>query len=222
MVPAEIGSDLGTDYDWKLRTTEQEFLDGHTVSLNQGKALGGGTILNGMVWTRSSEKDYDVWENLNYDGSQPTKYCWRWADLLPYFLKVRLDEGSATSEADHAHRANRAKLSHQIVRRLSVKHSASNPIWMFMAPTALFRLDFRIFFMSKMVWLFIPHSWYCPCIRDSFIVLTCRSEFSQRHETDGGACPFRTQQWDHRRSLHCTVKHICTKSVPLRWPRGVP
>lgn len=90
MVPAAIGQDLGTDYDWLLQTTEQEFLDGHTVTLNQGKVLGGGTVLNGMVWTRSSARDYDVWADLNNKQSAPaqTKYSWRWADLLPYFQKV--------------------------------------------------------------------------------------------------------------------------------------
>lgn len=93
MVPAEIGYDLNTDYDWMLNTAEQEFLDGQTVRLNQGKVVGGGTVLNGLVWTRSSAKDYDVWENLNLLQAQVTKYCWRWADLLPYFEKVRLRQG---------------------------------------------------------------------------------------------------------------------------------
>lgn len=90
MVPAEIGVDLGTEYDWMFDTTNQEFLNGQTVRLNQGKAVGGGTILNGMVWTRSSAKDYDLWEDLNYDPTQSTQYCWRWADMLPYFEKVSL------------------------------------------------------------------------------------------------------------------------------------
>ncbi|CAN8102961.1 unnamed protein product [Discula destructiva] len=89
MVPAEIGRDVGSNYDWKLRTTEQEFLDGHTVSLNQGKVMGGSTVLNGMVWTRSSARDYDVWADLNDDqtSGETAKYSWRWADLLPYFQK---------------------------------------------------------------------------------------------------------------------------------------
>lgn len=90
MVPAEIGVDLGTEYDWQLDTTNQEFLSGQTVRLNQGKAVGGGTILNGLVWTRSSAKDYDLWEDLNYDPTSSTQYCWRWEDMLPYFEKVRL------------------------------------------------------------------------------------------------------------------------------------
>lgn len=95
MVPAEIGADLGTDYDWQLHTAQQEFLDGHTVTLNQGKVLGGGTILNGMVWTRSSSRDYDVWADLNDQQSsgQAPEYTWRWADLLPYFEKVSESQG---------------------------------------------------------------------------------------------------------------------------------
>jgi len=50
--------------------------------------VGGGTILNGMVWTRSSARDYDVWADLNENSTQAAKYSWRWADLLPYFKKV--------------------------------------------------------------------------------------------------------------------------------------
>ncbi|KAJ4390639.1 hypothetical protein N0V93_004237 [Gnomoniopsis smithogilvyi] len=85
VVPAYIGSDLGTSYDWMLDTTEQEGLNGQKVRLNQGKVVGGGTVLNGMVWTRSSVKDYDLWEDLNNDSS--TQYSWRWPDMLPYFEK---------------------------------------------------------------------------------------------------------------------------------------
>lgn len=93
MVPAEIGEDLGTAYDWQLLTTEQEYLDGHTVRINQGKVVGGGTVLNGMVWTHSSARDYDVWADLNENATQTAKYSWRWADLLPYFKKVSLGWG---------------------------------------------------------------------------------------------------------------------------------
>lgn len=93
MVPSEIGADLGTTYDWLLRTAEQEYLDGQTVLINQGKVVGGGTILNGMVWTRGSSSDYDSWDDLNANasGGMP-RYGWRWTDLLPYFEKVRTDE----------------------------------------------------------------------------------------------------------------------------------
>lgn len=67
----------------------QEYLNGKEVTINQGKVLGGGTVLNGMVWTRGSQKDYDSWDDLNTVTSQLKQYDWRWDDIFPYFLKVR-------------------------------------------------------------------------------------------------------------------------------------
>lgn len=87
-MPADIGEDLWTVYDWQLHTVEQEHLDGQEVAFNQGKVVGGGTILNGMVWTRGSAKDYDSWGNLNDVEGQTNQYNWRWNDLVPYFQKV--------------------------------------------------------------------------------------------------------------------------------------
>lgn len=93
-IPAEIGDTLWTDYDWKLRTVSQEFLNNRNVALNQGKVVGGGTILNGMVWTRGSSRDYDAWGDLNDVEGRDNDYNWRWEDLLPYFQKVRLGRRS--------------------------------------------------------------------------------------------------------------------------------
>ncbi|KAL1876497.1 hypothetical protein Daus18300_002741 [Diaporthe australafricana] len=86
-IPAEIGDTLWTDYDWKLQTVEQEYLNNRNVALNQGKVLGGGTVLNGMVWTRGSARDYDAWGDLNHVEGQTNEHNWRWQDLLPYFQK---------------------------------------------------------------------------------------------------------------------------------------
>lgn len=107
-VPAEVGDDLGGVYDWGLQTVEQEFLGGRAVTLNQGKVVGGGTILNGMVWTRGSAKDYEAWDDLNDLKTQPERYRWRWSDLLPYFQKVRDPDHSEStaikkSRADSYH-----------------------------------------------------------------------------------------------------------------------
>lgn len=99
-IPAEIGDILWTDYDWKLRTVQQEHLNNRNVALNQGKVVGGGTILNGMVWTRGSARDYDAWGDLNDVEGRSSEYDWRWEDLLPYFQKSEnftLDVDVATS-----------------------------------------------------------------------------------------------------------------------------
>ncbi|KAH8649948.1 hypothetical protein BX600DRAFT_529023 [Xylariales sp. PMI_506] len=79
--PSGIGSMVGSRYDWNLTTVAQTSLDGNTRSISQGHAVGGGTILNGMIWTRGTQSDYDDWADLGNDG-------WGWDDMLPYFQRV--------------------------------------------------------------------------------------------------------------------------------------
>ncbi|KAK5165242.1 uncharacterized protein LTR77_009340 [Saxophila tyrrhenica] len=79
-IPAFIGNDIGGIYDWNLSTVPQIYLDGVSRSIPQGRALGGGTILNGMLWNRGGQGDYQNWVDLGNPG-------WSWDDLLPYFAK---------------------------------------------------------------------------------------------------------------------------------------
>ena len=79
--PAYVGADVGGDYDWHLATEPQNQLDGNRRPLPQGKVLGGGSILNAMVWNRGGADDYDAWEELGNPG-------WGWEGMLPYFKKV--------------------------------------------------------------------------------------------------------------------------------------
>ena len=80
-----MGSDIGGKYDWNLGTAPQTFLDGQARPFPQGKVLGGGSILNAMVWNRGGADDFDSWERLGNPG-------WSWEDMLPYFKKVRPPE----------------------------------------------------------------------------------------------------------------------------------
>lgn len=71
----------------------QIHLDGRPRNIPQGRALGGGTILNGMLWSRGGQGDYQDWVDLGNAG-------WGWEDLLPYFRKSETftaveDEGTA-------------------------------------------------------------------------------------------------------------------------------
>ncbi|KAG8527402.1 uncharacterized protein KY384_007554 [Bacidia gigantensis] len=78
--PVYVGSDIGGIYDWRLATTPQTQLDGAARPMPQGKALGGGSILNAMCWNRGGADDYDAWEQLGNPG-------WGWEGMLPYFRK---------------------------------------------------------------------------------------------------------------------------------------
>ncbi|PPJ61281.1 hypothetical protein CBER1_09321 [Cercospora berteroae] len=55
-------------------------LGNSTFSVLVAKVLGGGSVINGMVYDRGSAADYDAWEALGNEG-------WGWQGLLPYFKK---------------------------------------------------------------------------------------------------------------------------------------
>lgn len=80
-IPGNIGFEDPRRYEVKVKMAEQEFLDGKVRIFSQGKAVGGSTIVNGLVWTRGSVADFDAWERLGNPG-------WAWSDILPYFEKV--------------------------------------------------------------------------------------------------------------------------------------
>ncbi|CUS12576.1 unnamed protein product [Tuber aestivum] len=75
-----LGDTMRTVYDWNITTEPQIYLNGRGQSLFIGKALGGSSMLNGMMFDRGAPGDYDMWEDLGNPG-------WGWDGLLPYFKK---------------------------------------------------------------------------------------------------------------------------------------
>lgn len=49
--------------------------------MNNGKALGGSSVLNGMLYVRGNMQNYDDWEEEGARG-------WSYNEVLPYFLKL--------------------------------------------------------------------------------------------------------------------------------------
>lgn len=81
VVPALGGGAVGTKYDWNLTYSSNPDTADRAIPIPQGKAVGGSSLLNRMVFDRGSSADYDRWEILGNPG-------WGWVDLLPYFKKV--------------------------------------------------------------------------------------------------------------------------------------
>lgn len=81
LVPAKVGLNIFTPLNWQHSTVPQTYLDGATRYYPLGKGLGGGTIINGMLWNRGGQQDYDDWVTLGNPS-------WTWNDLLPYFMRV--------------------------------------------------------------------------------------------------------------------------------------
>ncbi|XP_045597799.1 L-sorbose 1-dehydrogenase [Procambarus clarkii] len=69
---------------WAYRSTPQKYgllnVANREAVLTQGRALGGGTVINGLVYSRGNRRDYDGWAALG-------NYGWDYASVLPYFIK---------------------------------------------------------------------------------------------------------------------------------------
>lgn len=74
-------------YVWPNLTRRAAGLADRAIALLQGKTLGGGSSINGMMYVRGQRHDYDNWAAQGCTG-------WSWDDVLPYFKKSeRLDNG---------------------------------------------------------------------------------------------------------------------------------
>jgi choline dehydrogenase len=64
--------------NWRYETGPQEALGGRTSYWPRGKALGGSSSINAMVFARGQSHDFDDWEAAGNPG-------WAFQDVLPYF-----------------------------------------------------------------------------------------------------------------------------------------
>ncbi|THU80668.1 alcohol oxidase [Dendrothele bispora CBS 962.96] len=84
-VPGLIGAGQAlTTLNWAYTTVPQTHLNGRVLTINAGKALGGSTVINSMIFPRAEKAQYDAWGTLNNDSS------WTWNTLLPYFKKSEI------------------------------------------------------------------------------------------------------------------------------------
>jgi choline dehydrogenase len=68
-------------YDWLHHSEPDPTRHGGTEVWARGKALGGSSATNGMVFIRGCAADFDAWEGLGARG-------WGWRDVLPVFRRL--------------------------------------------------------------------------------------------------------------------------------------
>jgi choline dehydrogenase-like flavoprotein len=71
--------------NWAFETAPQPGLNGRVGYQPRGKALGGSSAINAMVYIRGHRSDYDGWAALGNQG-------WAYDDVLPYFRKAENNE----------------------------------------------------------------------------------------------------------------------------------
>ncbi|KAJ5298380.1 uncharacterized protein N7443_006500 [Penicillium atrosanguineum] len=80
------GKAFGTDIDWAYQTVDQEYAGNYSQTVRAGKALGGTSTINGMVYLRAQNAQIDAWETVGNEG-------WNWKNLIPYYRKGEQFQG---------------------------------------------------------------------------------------------------------------------------------
>jgi choline dehydrogenase-like flavoprotein len=71
---------IGKISNWAFETVPQKGLNGRRGYQPRGKALGGSSAINAMLYVRGQRGDYDGWAAQGCTG-------WDWDSVLPYFFK---------------------------------------------------------------------------------------------------------------------------------------
>lgn len=87
LIPLFAAALYPTHYNWQYLTEHQEgfglALEGQRLAWTRGKALGGSSVVNYMIYSRGHPRDYDRWAGLGNPG-------WSYKEVLPYFLKSEM------------------------------------------------------------------------------------------------------------------------------------
>jgi choline dehydrogenase len=63
-------SNIGSARDWQFQAEPNAALLGRRAPLPMGKVLGGGSSINGLIWARGHQHDFDAWvEATAYRGA---------------------------------------------------------------------------------------------------------------------------------------------------------
>ncbi len=89
-IPAAFPEQFHTKLDWDFATEPEPHVDDRSLYIPRGKALGGSSSMNAMLYVRGRPLDYDSWEAQGAPG-------WGYRDVLPYFIKSE-DNARGASE----------------------------------------------------------------------------------------------------------------------------
>ena len=94
-MPAGVGNlikDKGK-HNWGFWTEPEPHLNNRRLWWPRGRGLGGSSAINGMIYMRGHQRDYDDWRQMGLTG-------WGWDNVLPYFRRL---EGHHRGPSDGLH-----------------------------------------------------------------------------------------------------------------------
>ncbi|MFD3265370.1 GMC family oxidoreductase [Phenylobacterium ferrooxidans] len=99
--------------NWLYPTEPDPGTGGRVHTWPRGKVLGGSSSINGLLYIRGQQADYDGWRQLGCEG-------WGWDDVAPYFKRSQHQERGA-----NAHHAVGGPLN---ISDVTTKHPVSDAV----------------------------------------------------------------------------------------------
>ena len=73
--------------DWCYKTEPEKELNNRVLSWPRGKVVGGSSSINGLLYVRGQQQDFDDW------AFKEGNLGWSWEDVLPYFRRLEKWKG---------------------------------------------------------------------------------------------------------------------------------
>jgi choline dehydrogenase len=80
-------SNIGSARDWQFQAEPGAALSGRRAALPMGKVLGGGSSINGLIWARGHQHDFDGWAEQAGDPE------WSYASVLQIYKRIEHWDG---------------------------------------------------------------------------------------------------------------------------------
>ena len=98
-------------YNWGYHTEPEPHLGGRVMHCPRGRALGGSSSINGLVYIRGNPLDFERWEEEGAAG-------WGYRNVLPYFKRAesRAEGGTAYRGGDGKLRTRYGRLENPLYR----------------------------------------------------------------------------------------------------------
>ena len=75
---------------WNYQTQPEPATGNRQITWPRGRTLGGSSAINGLVYIRGQQQDFDHWASLGNHG-------WSWDEVLPYFRKSESQQHGANT-----------------------------------------------------------------------------------------------------------------------------
>jgi choline dehydrogenase len=82
-------SNIGSARDWQFQAEPSAALLGRRAALPMAKVLGGGSSINGLIWARGHQHDFDGWAQETGDPG------WNYASVLNMYKRIESWDGPA-------------------------------------------------------------------------------------------------------------------------------